>query len=61
MASLNDHALTDQPAVLRPSTEEEDMQIIQPYVLSGFRGIIASPYVAGAAILSTIGGLLFGM
>ncbi|KAM0194115.1 hypothetical protein ACHAPC_001209 [Botrytis cinerea] len=32
----------------------------RPYVESGFRGIIASPYVAGAAVLSTVGGLLFG-
>ncbi|KAF7958744.1 hypothetical protein EAE96_002277 [Botrytis aclada] len=41
--------------------EEEYMEAsYRPYVESGFGGIIASPYVAGAAVLSTVGGLLFG-
>ncbi|KAF5878399.1 putative proliferating cell nuclear antigen protein [Botrytis fragariae] len=41
--------------------QEEHMEAsYRPYVESGLRGIIASPYVAGAAVLSTVGGLLFG-
>ncbi|TGO31160.1 hypothetical protein BPAE_0001g00540 [Botrytis paeoniae] len=44
-----------------PNGQEEHMEAsYRPYVESGLRGIIASPYVAGAAVLSTVGGLLFG-
>ncbi|KAI9640921.1 proliferating cell nuclear antigen [Ciborinia camelliae] len=46
--------------VIGSLTEEDSEACPQQYVKSGFRGIIASPYVAGAAVLSTIGGLLFG-
>ncbi|KAJ8069847.1 hypothetical protein OCU04_000261 [Sclerotinia nivalis] len=54
-------ALINEPVVAVVSASEEDMEdAIHPYVQGGFRGIIASPYVAGAAILSTVGGLLFG-
>lgn len=53
-------ALIDQPMVVSVTEERLEEDSIQPYVESGFRGIIASPYVAGAAVLSTIGGLLFG-
>lgn len=44
-----------------PNGQEENMEAsYRPYVESGLKGIIASPYVAGAAVLSTVGGLLFG-
>jgi hypothetical protein len=51
-------ALINQPVVHVMEEHLEDS--LQPYVKSGFRGIITSPYVAGAAVLSTVGGLLFG-
>ncbi|TGO64258.1 hypothetical protein BCON_0008g01060 [Botryotinia convoluta] len=45
-----------------PNGQEEHMEAsYRPYVESGLKGIIASPYVAGAAVLSTVGGLLFGV
>ncbi|THV47620.1 hypothetical protein BGAL_0299g00100 [Botrytis galanthina] len=44
-----------------PNGQEENVEAsYRPYVESGLKGIIASPYVAGAAVLSTVGGLLFG-
>lgn len=48
--------------IVAASLSEADVEdALQQYVTGGFRGIIASPHVAGAAILSAIGGLLFGM
>ncbi|KAG4029901.1 hypothetical protein MFRU_014g01940 [Monilinia fructicola] len=47
--------------IVAASLSEADVEdALQQYVTGGFRGIIASPHVAGAAILSAIGGLLFG-
>ncbi|TGO11189.1 hypothetical protein BTUL_0115g00080 [Botrytis tulipae] len=44
-----------------PKGQEDNVEAsYRPYVESGLKGIIASPYVAGAAVLSTVGGLLFG-
>ncbi|KAF7892894.1 uncharacterized protein EAF02_000432 [Botrytis sinoallii] len=44
-----------------PNDQEEHMEAsYRPYVESGLKGIIDSPYVAGAAVVSTVGGLLFG-
>ncbi|QSZ28845.1 hypothetical protein DSL72_003350 [Monilinia vaccinii-corymbosi] len=61
---LNDRAgvgdSVDRPVIAVNVLEADLEDALQPYVIGGFRGIIASPYVAGAAILSTIGGLLFG-
>ncbi|PQE27078.1 monosaccharide transporter protein [Rutstroemia sp. NJR-2017a WRK4] len=45
-------------ALQRQNTDSEES--LQPYVVSGFQGFLESPYVAGAAVLSTVGGLLFG-
>ncbi|RAL63199.1 hypothetical protein DID88_004278 [Monilinia fructigena] len=47
--------------IVAASLSEADMEDArQQYVIGGFGGMIASPHVTGAAILSAIGGLLFG-